>query len=83
MAEEFNEELMKQVGHECLRILDTAGLSMAEQFIVVDAMLDSIKRTALFYAAFGDEADEIMEKLIKADAMEAVEEAEDVLKGEM
>lgn len=83
MAKDFNEELMTKKGIECLTILNESGLDLIEQYTVVGAMLDTVKKTMVLYAVFGDEADEIMEKVIKADAAEAVEEAEDVLKGEM
>ena len=83
MAERFNEELMRKKGLECLMLLDESGLDLIEQYTVVEAMLDTMKKTMVLYVVFGDEANEIMEKVIKADAAEAVEEAEDVLKGEM
>lgn len=83
MAREFNEELMGKVGLDCLRMLDESGLGLIEQYTTVGAMLDALKRAIVFMVVFGDEAGGIMEKLMKADAADAVAEAEDVLKGEI
>lgn len=83
MAKDFNEELMTKKGIECLTILNESGLDLIEQYTVVGAMLDTMKKTMVLYAVFGDEVDEIAEKLMKAEAVEAVEEAEDILKEEI
>lgn len=83
MAKRFNEELMRKKGLECLMLLDESGLDLIEQYTVVEAMLDTMRKTMALYALFGDRLDGIVEKLVKADAADAVEEAEDILKGEM
>lgn len=83
MAEKVNWQLAMQDSIEFAHVLDSHGFGIVEQLVVVDALREAMAKALAFYAIFGHEANELVEKLMKAEAVEAVEEAEDILKEEM
>ena len=78
----IDDKRVGEVGYEVIELLQKSGLSMLEQLIVVSGLFDAMKKAAVFAAVFGDEADEIIEMMIKNQAEKAVDEAESVLREE-
>ena len=80
MGKLIDEEKVKAVGDEVLRLCFERGMNVVEIGVMAETLSDAAVKATVMAAVLGDQMDDVVEAMMKMDAEKAIQEAEEALR---
>lgn len=80
MGKLFDEEKVKAVGDEVVRLCIERGMNVVEIGLMANGLADAAVKATVLATVLGDQMDDVVEAMTKMDAEKAIQEAEEALR---